>query len=246
VAGFGRVIPSDEAKYGRAVDTRRVDLRGSIVHIVVIVVIDVGTGGNVMGFKKDAGPHVRLSAPAVGAARVPSQRLRRHRNGVNHVLAEVQRIERTADGAASRLMASQLSEATVAILTELTGEDFAPMREKLASHAHLGCSVATAEDLSDGCAVGLTEPHVDTALLYLSLENKVADDLLKAVSDWIMEAGYYLRRTSRETSDVVPALRRDVPVLFPARMAAAGVPAAAGSRLPAPRAAGDRSGTRTR
>lgn len=206
-----------------------------------------------MGFKRDAGPHVRLSAPAVGAARVPSQRLRQHRGGVNHVLAEVQRIERTADGAASRLMASQLSEATVAILNELTGEDFTPLREKLASHAHLGCSVATAEDMSDDCAVGLTEPHVDTALLYLSLENKVADDLFKAVADWIMEAGYYLRRTARETSDVVPALRRDLPALFPARMASDVVPVAAaadasapGSFLPAPRSGADRSASQAR
>lgn len=218
----------------------------------MIVGFDVGTGGNVMGFTRDAGPHVRLVAPAVGQARVPSPRLRQHRGGVNRVLAEVQRIERTADGAASRLMASQLSEATVAILSELTGEDFAPLREKLASHAHLGSSVATAEDMSDHCAVGLTEPHVDTALLYLSLENKVADELVKAVSDWIMEAGYYLRRTSREAVEVVPALRRDLPAMFPARMAPLAAPVAApanhvpANHVPAPRSGAGRSASKTR
>ncbi len=155
----------------------------------------------------------------MGRRREPSPHLRAHRRGVDTVLAEVMRIERTADGAASRLLASQLSEATVTLLTELTGEDFAPMRDKLASHAHLGCAVAIAEDLSDGCAVGLTEPHIDTALLYLALENKVSDDLMKAVTDWTMEAGYYLRRTGREVADIVPALRQELPRLFPTRIA---------------------------
>lgn len=171
--------------------------------------------------KKDVGTHVRLMTPELGRRREPSPHLRAHRKGVDHVLAEVMRIERTADGAASRLLASQLSEATVSVLTELTGQDFAPFREKLASHAHLGCSVATAEDMSDGCAVGLTEPHIDTALLYLALENKVADPLMKAVTDWSMEAGYYLRRTGREVADVVPALRADLTRLFPDRVAPA-------------------------
>lgn len=171
------------------------------------------------GLKKDVGTHIRLGRPELGRRREPSPHLRAHRRAVDTVLAEVMRIERTADGAASRLLASQLSEATAAMLGELTGEDFTPLREKLASHAHLGCSVAIAEDLSDGCAVGLTEPHVDTALLYLSLENKVSDALLKAVTDWIMEAGYYLRRTGREAGDVVPALREDLPRLFPDRIA---------------------------
>ncbi len=178
------------------------------------------------GLKKDAGTHVRLVAPEVGRRRAPSPHLRAHRRGVDHVLAEVMRIERTADGAASRLLASQLSEATVAVLTEATGEDFGPVREKLANHAHLGCSVATAEDLSDTCAVGLTEPHVDTALLYLALENKVADDLMKAVTDWIMEAGYYLRRTGREVVDLVPGLRQDLARLFPDRVVTPSAPAA--------------------
>ncbi len=201
-----------------------------------------------LGFKKDAGPHVRLVAPAVGQCRAPSPRLRQHRSGVNQVLAEVQRIERTADGAAGRLMASQLSEATVTILGELTGEDFGSLREKLASHAHLGYSVAVAEDMSDDCAPGLTEPHVDTALLYLTLENKVQDELFKIVSDWIMEAGYYLRRTCREAVDVVPALRRDLPAVFPARMApaVAHVPALANHVVPAPRSGADRAASKTR
>ncbi|HUR75565.1 MAG TPA: hypothetical protein VMZ00_14885 [Sporichthya sp.] len=171
------------------------------------------------GLKKDVGTHIRLLAPELGRRREPSPHLRAHRRGVDSVLAEVMRIERTAEGAASQLLASQLSEATVTLLAELTGEDFAPLREKLACHAHLGCSVATAEDLSDGCAVGLTEPHVDTALLYLALENKVADELLKALTDWMMEAGYYLRRTGREVADVVPTLRQDLPRLFPDRIA---------------------------
>ncbi len=171
------------------------------------------------GLKKDAGTHVRLVAPELGRRRQPSPHLRAHRRGVDNVLAEVMRIERTADGAASRLLASQLSEATVTLLGELTGEDFAPVREKLASHAHLGCSMALAEDLSDGCAVALTEPHVDTALLYLSLENKVSDELMKALTDWMVEAGYYLRRTGREVVDVIPTLREDLPRLFPARIA---------------------------
>ncbi len=171
------------------------------------------------GLKRDVGTHIRLLAPELGRTRQPSPRLRAHRRGVDHVLAEVMRIERTADGAASLLLASQLAEATVAVLGEVTGEDFTPHREKLSAHAHLGCSVATAEDLSDGCAVGLTEPHVDTALLYLALENKVTDPLMKAVTDWMMEAGYYLRRTGREVSDVVPALRQDLPRLFPSRIA---------------------------
>lgn len=171
------------------------------------------------GLRKDVGTHVRLLAPELGRSRRPSPHLRAHRRGVDHVLAEVMRIERTADGAASRLLAGQLAEASVALLAELTGEDFTPHREKLAAHAHLGCSVATAEDLSDGCAVGLTEPHVDTALLYLALENKIDDALMKAVSDWMMEAGYYLRRTGREVADIVPALRQDLPRLFPERLA---------------------------
>jgi hypothetical protein len=191
----------------------------------------------VFGLKKDVGTHIRLLAPELGRRREPSPHLRAHRRGVDNVLAEVMRIERTAEGAASRLLASQLSEATVALLAELTGEDFAPVREKLASHAHLGCSVATAEDLSDGCAVGLTEPHVDTALLYLELENKVSDPLLKAATDWIMEAGYYLRRTGREVADVVPTLRQDLPRLFPDRLAPA--PAApVAARFPSQRALG--------
>ena len=173
------------------------------------------------GLKKDLGAHVRLLAPELGRSRLPSPRLRAHRHGVDQVLAEVMRIERTADGAASRLLASQLSEATVVLLGELTGEDFTLHREKLASHAHLGCSVATAEDLSDGCVAGLTQPHVDTALLYLALENKVSDAVMKAVTDWMMEAGYYLRRTGREVSDVVPTLRQDLPRLFPDRIAPA-------------------------
>jgi hypothetical protein len=172
----------------------------------------------VFSLKRDVGTHVRLLAPELGRRREASSHLRAHRKGVDHVLAEVMRIERTADGAASRLLASQLSEATVAVLVELTGEDFAPLREKLASHAHLGCSVALAEDMSDGCAVGLTEPHVATALLYLSLENRVDEPLLKAVTDWSMEAGYYLRRTGREVVDVVSALRSDLARLFPDRV----------------------------
>lgn len=176
-------------------------------------------GGKVFGLKKDSGTHIRLLAPELGRRREPSPHLRAHRRGVDGVLAEVMRIERTADGAGSRLLASQLSEATVTLLGELTGEDFAPVREKLASHAHLGCSVALAEDLSNGCAVGLTEPHVDTALLYLALENKVSDELMKALTDWMMEAGYYLRRTGREVVDVVPTLRQDLPRLFPMRIA---------------------------
>lgn len=171
------------------------------------------------GLKKHVGTHVRLLAPELGRKRQPSPHLRAHRRGVDHVLAEVMRIERTADGAASQLLASQLAEATIALLGDVTGEDFTPHREKLAAHAHLGCSVATAEDLSDGCAVGLTEPHVDTALLYLALENKVTDAVMKAVTDWMMEAGYYLRRTGREVSDVVPTLRQDLPRLFPERIA---------------------------
>lgn len=186
------------------------------------------------GLKKDVGTHVRLLAPELGRGRAPSPHLRAHRRGVDHVLAEAMRIERTADGAASRLLASQLAEATVALLGDLTGEDFTPHREKLAAHAHLGCSVATAEDLSDGCAVGLTEPHVDTALLYLALENKVTDALMKAVSDWMMEAGYYLRRTGRDVSDVVPTLRQDLPRLFPDRLAPE-VPVAPPIALPAQR-----------
>lgn len=189
------------------------------------------------GLKKDVGTHLRLVMPELGHRREPSPHLRAHRRGVDNVLAEVMRIERTADGAASRLLASQLSEATVAVLIELTGEDFGPVREQLANHAHLGCSVATAEDLSDTCAVGLTEPHVDTALLYLALENKMADELMKAVTDWIMEAGYYLRRTSREVADVVPVLRRDLPRLFPTRIAPpVPVRPSAPVALPSPRA----------
>lgn len=186
------------------------------------------------GLKKDVGTHVRLLAPEVGRSRQPSPHLRAHRRGVDHVLAEVMRIERTADGAASQLLASQLAEATIVVLGDVTGEDFTAHREKLAAHAHLGCSVATAEDLSDGCAVGLTEPHVDTALLYLALENKVSDVLLKAVSDWMMEAGYYLRRTGREVSDVVPGLRTDLPRLFPDRLAPQ-VPVAPPAALPTQR-----------
>lgn len=191
-------------------------------------------GGFVFGLKKDVGTHVRLLAPELGRTRQPSPRLRAHRRGVDHVLAEVMRIERTADGAASLLLASQLADATVTVLGELTGEDFTPHREKLSAHAHLGCSVATAEDLSDGCAVGLTEPHVDTALLYLALENKVADALLKAVTDWMMEAGYYLRRTGREVTDVVPGLRKDLPRLFPDRIAPAAAPVAQPAAVPQP------------
>lgn len=187
------------------------------------------------GLKRDVGTHIRLIAPELGRRREPSPHLRAHRRGVDNVLAEVMRIERTADGAASRLLASQLSEATVTLLGELTGEDFAPVREKLANHAHLGCSVATAEDLSDGCAVGLTEPHVDTALLYLSLENKVSDELMKAVTDWMMEAGYYLGRTGREVADVIPALRQDLPRLFPDRIAPAAPVAPQTVVFPAPR-----------
>ncbi|GAA0618965.1 hypothetical protein GCM10009547_21680 [Sporichthya brevicatena] len=191
------------------------------------------------GLKRDIGPHVRLIAPELGRRREPSPRLRAHRHGVDNILAEVMRIERTADGAASRLLASQLAEAAVAVLTELTGEDHAPLREKLANHAHLGCSVATAEDMSDGCAVGLTEPHVDTALLYLALENKVEDELMKAVTDWMMEAGYYLRRTGREVADVVPALRNDLPRLFPQRVVAP-APVQPASAKPAVPAQGQR------
>jgi hypothetical protein len=173
----------------------------------------------VFGLKKDGGTHVRLLVPLLGHNRQPSPHLRAHRRGVDHVLAEVMRIERTADSAANRLLASQLAEATVAMLNELTGEDFAPLRDKIASHAHMGCSVATAEDLSQDCAVGLTEAHVDTALLFLALENKNADPLLKAVTDWVMEAGYFLRRTAHEVADVVPTLRVDLPRAFPDRVA---------------------------
>ena len=171
------------------------------------------------GLKKDVPTHVRLLVPLLGHSRQPSAHLSAHRRGVDRVLAEVMRIERTADSAANRLLASQLAEATVAMLNELTGEDFAPLREKIASHAHLGCSVATAEDLSQECAVGLTEAHVDTALLFLALENKISDPLLKAVTDWSMEAGYFLRRTAHEVGDVVPTLRIDLPRAFPDRVA---------------------------
>jgi hypothetical protein len=171
------------------------------------------------GLKKDVPTHVRLLVPLLGHARQPSPHLKAHRAGVDRVLAEVMRIERTADSAANRLLASQLAEATVAMLSELTGSDLTPLRQKLASHAHLGCSVATAEDLSDDSAVGLTEAHVDTALLFLSLENKQSDPFLKAVTDWAMEAGYFLRRTAHEVSDVVPTLRVDLPRAFPDRVA---------------------------
>jgi hypothetical protein len=176
-------------------------------------------GGIVFGLKKDIGTHIRLLVPLLGHNRTPSPHLRAHRDGVDRVLAEVMRIERTADSAANRLLASQLADATVAMLNELTGEDCSPLREKLASHAHLGCSVATAEDLSDRCAVGLTEPHVDTELLYLALENKASDPFVKAVTDWAMEAGYFLRRTAHEVSDIVPTLRVDLPRAFPDRVA---------------------------
>ena len=88
-----------------------------------------------LGFKKDVPSHVRLLVPLLGAARQPGPHLKAHRAGVDRVLAEVMRIERTADSAANRLLASQLAEATVATLSELTGEDLTPLREKLASHA---------------------------------------------------------------------------------------------------------------
>lgn len=93
---------------------------------------------SLFGLKKNVGTHVRLTAPELGRSRQPSPHLRAHRRGVDHVLAEVMRIERTADGAASQLLASQLAEATIALLSQLTGEDFTPHREKLAAHAHLG------------------------------------------------------------------------------------------------------------
>lgn len=189
------------------------------------------------GRTKDVGPHLPLHEPVLGQARVPGPKLRARRDGVHHILAEVQRIERTADGAASRLTASQLAEAAVTTLTQLTGEDFVPLRERLANHAHLGCSVATAEDLSDGCYSDLTEPHVDTALLYLALENKTADPLVKAVTDWMMEAGYYVRRTGREAADVIGHLRRALPELFPDRiLTPAAAPASVPVGLPAQRA----------
>lgn len=184
------------------------------------------------GLKKDVPTHVRLLVPLLGHARQPSPHLKAHRAGVDRVLAEVMRIERTADSAANRLLASQLAEATVATLSELTGEDLTPLREKLASHAHLGCSVAMAEDLSEDSAVGLTEAHVDTALLFLSLENKQSDPFLKAVTDWAMEAGYFLRRTAHEVSDVVPTLRVDLPRAFPDRVAPA-APVAPAPAVPA-------------
>lgn len=192
--------------------------------------------------KKAATVQVRLTAPALGRGRMPSPELHAHRDGVDRVLADAARLAYSPEAADCRAAAEVVAAAVAVVVEELTGQDLAPQHARMANLAAVGWSVAAIEDLSSGSAVGLTLAHVDTVLLFLALENHADDELVKAVSDWALEAGYYLRRTGRRVPDLLPSLCRDLIMLFPVRMLADDlVEGEAAQPVPAPRAGADRA-----
>lgn len=187
--------------------------------------------------KKVAGPRLRLAAPVLGGRRMPADDLVAQRDAVDRLLAAATAIERGPEGIAARVGADLVADVAMLLIEDATGEDFAAHRSRLAGLARIGFSLAVAEDRTEGSVVGLTLPAADTALLYLALENRAgeeaADDLVKTVTDFALEAGYYVGRTNRAVPTVLAALVLGLPALFPGRMAQ---PAPS---LPAQRQTGD-------
>lgn len=163
---------------------------------------------------------VQVSEPVVGRVRVPAGDLAMQRDAVDAVLAAAVRQECGADGAAGRKVAELLADSIAVVVEELTGEALAVYRDRFAGLARFGWALAAAEDALPENVAGLTLPQVDTALLYLAMENRAADELVKAVSDWALEAGYFLGRTGRPVPVALTRLYLDLPVLFGDRMLA--------------------------
>ncbi|MGQ0624570.1 MAG: hypothetical protein ACT4PP_07975 [Sporichthyaceae bacterium] len=160
----------------------------------------------------------RLARPVVGSVRSAASNLAAQRDGVDDLLAAAAWISFDAEGGAGVGPMDALVEAVLMVLQEETRVDAEPHRDRLAGLARFGWAVGAAEDAAADCVVGLTHPHVHTALLYLALENRVEDPMMKNVTDWILEAAYYQRRTSRALSDVLTTLYLDLPELFPGRL----------------------------
>ncbi|MGQ0629582.1 MAG: hypothetical protein ACT4P1_00955 [Sporichthyaceae bacterium] len=159
-----------------------------------------------------------LALPVPGRKRVPSSDLYAQRGGVDYVLAAAALVAHDAEGGAGTAPMAALVEAVLLVLAEETDTLMERHRERLAGLARFGWAVGAGEDGGPDCVVGLTHPHVDTALLYLALENRIEDPMAKAVADWVLEAAYYLRRTSRALADVLTTLYVELPELFPSRM----------------------------
>lgn len=162
--------------------------------------------------------YVRLALPMLGRTRSASTNLHAQRGGVDEVLATAVRIAHEAEDGAGAAPMTALVEAVLMVLSDQTDTEFEPHRERVAALARFGWAVGAAEDAGVHCAAGLTHPHVDTALLYLALENRVEDPMAKAVTDWVLEAAYYLRRTSQALPEVLTTLFIELPALFPSRL----------------------------
>lgn len=209
-----------------------------------IDVQNVATWGEFMfGTSKKRAPYVKLPPPAVGRTRVPDPNLTKQRRRVDRMFALMQELDHEPVADSGRVMAGELADDVVRVVAGLTGENVDGQRAKLASFAHVGWSIATLEERSGESATGMTEPHAHTMLVFVALENRSDDALVKAVSDWALEAGYYLARLAETAEDllaaeradeVVAALRADLPELFPGRVTAPPVKARP-AELPKPR-----------